>query len=141
MTKPASVDSFATTLPTAQRTWAQSLNNVLQGNIDMGTPTGNAPSSAGVNAGVYTQFQQGNGSGVLIRVAAAGVTGTGAQYNWNGTAGTGIVINHGLLRKPIGFQVVDADGTASISRTAAPDTNQITLTTTAPAVSNTLYIF
>jgi hypothetical protein len=140
MTKPASVDSFAPSLAIPQRTWSQSINNVLQGNVDMGSGTSNAPSSAGVNAGVYTQFAQGNGSGVLIRVAAAGVTDTGAPYNWT-TAGAGVVINHGLLRQPIGFQTVDADGASNISRTAAPDSNQITLTTTDPTVSNTFYVF
>ena len=36
----------------------------------MGTAKGNAPSTAGVNAGVYTQFEKGNGSGTLIRIAA-----------------------------------------------------------------------
>jgi hypothetical protein len=121
-------------------TLMQSVNNVLTGNIDMGSPTGNAPSSAGVNAGVYTQFQKGNGSGVLIRVAANGVTGTGASYNW-GAANVGIVINHGLQRKPIGFHVVDKDGVVDIYRTAAPDENQITLAPTDNTKSVTVYVF
>jgi hypothetical protein len=55
------------------------VQQALTGNVDMGTATGNAPSSAGVNAGVYTQFDKGNGSGVLIRVAANGAVGTGAH--------------------------------------------------------------
>jgi hypothetical protein len=140
MTKPFDANTYATQLPTQQRTWTQSVQNVLLGNIDMGTPTSNAPASAGVNAGVFTQFQKGNGTGNLIRIAAAGATDTGAPYNWT-TAGAGVVINHGLLRQPIGFQVVDSDGNSNLSRTAAPDSNQITLTTTDPTVSNTIYVF
>jgi hypothetical protein len=112
---------------------------MANGNVDMGTPKGNAPSSAGVNAGVYTQFEKGNGSGVLIRVAANGVTGTGASYNWPPSGP--LVINHGLLRQPIGFHVVDQDKNAPVSRTAPPDENQITLTTTDPTASHTIYVF
>ena len=76
--KPYDPNTFAHTLPTAHRQWTQSVQQTLTGNVDMGTPKGNAPSSAGVNAGVYTQFGKGNGSGTLIRIAANGVAGTGA---------------------------------------------------------------
>ncbi len=133
-------NTFAHDLPVTHRQWVQSVQEVVNGNVDMGTPKGNAPSSAGVNAGVYTQFDKGNGSGVLIRVAAQGVAGTGASYNWGGI-GVGIVINHGLLRQPIGFHVVDQDKPVQVSRTASPDKNQITLAPTDNTASVTVYVF
>lgn len=139
MSQPYDPNSFAPALPTAHKQWVQSVQGVLSGDVDMGQPTGNAPTTAGINAGVYTQFKKGNGSGVLIRIAANGVTGTGAQYNWPSSGN--LVINHGLLRQPIGFHVVDADGNANVYRAAAPDSNQITLATTNNAVSHTIYVF
>lgn len=140
MAKSFDPNSFAQELPILHRQWAQSVDLVLNGSVDMGTPTGNAPDSAGINAGVYTQFKRGNGSGVLVRIAATGVGGTGAAYNWNGT-GTGVVIYHGLKRKPIGFHVVDADKQVQVYRTAAPDDQQITLAPTDGTASVTVYIF
>jgi hypothetical protein len=141
MTKPYDPNTFAPSLPTTQRQWTQSIQQVLTGNVDMGTPTGTAaPSSAGVNSGVFTQFTQGNQTGVLIRIAANGVTDTGASYNWAVT-GTGVVINHGLLRQPIGFKLVDKDKTVDVYRTAAPDSNQITLASTDNTASVTVYVF
>jgi hypothetical protein len=137
--KPYDPNTFAHTLPATHRQWTQSVQQTLTGNIDMGTAKGNAPSTAGVNAGVYTQFDKGNGSGVLIRIAASGSTGTGAAYNWPSSGS--LVINHGLLRQPIGFHVVDQDKNAPVSRTAPPDNNQITLTTTDPTASHTIYVF
>jgi len=117
----------------------QSVHQVLSGNVDLGTGTGTAPPSSGVNAGVYTQFAKGNGSGILIRIAANGITNSGADYNWPNSGS--LVINHGLLRQPIGWHIVDADGVSTIHRTAAPDSNQITLATTDKTVSNTIYVF
>jgi len=137
--KPYDPNTFAHTLPASHRQWTQSVQQALTGNVDMGTATGNAPSSAGVNAGVYTQFNKGNGSGILIRIAANGSTDTGAAYNWPSSGS--LVINHGLLRQPIGFHVVDQDKNAPVSRTAPPDNNQITLTTTDPTASHTIYVF
>ena len=138
--KPFDPNTFAHSLPVSHRQWVQSVQNTMDGNIDMGTGTGNAPSSAGVNAGVYTKFSKGNSSGILVRIAASGVSGTGASYNWAAT-GTGIVINHGLLRQPIGFHVVDADKDVRVYRTAAPDKNQITLAPSDNSASVTVYIF
>ncbi len=137
--KPYDPNTFAHTLPVSHRQWTQSVQQTLTGNIDMGTAKGNAPSTAGVNAGVYTQFDKGNGSGILIRIAANGSTGTGAAYNWPSSGS--LVINHGLLRQPIGFHVVDQDKNAPVSRTAPPDNNQLTLTTTDPTASHTIYVF
>jgi hypothetical protein len=141
--KPYDPNTFAHELPVAHRQFVQSVNDVLNSNVDMGTPQGNTPTNAGtygINAGVYSQFKQGNGSGVLIRIAANGVVGTGATYNW-GTTGTGVLINHGLLRQPIGFHVVDADKDVRVYRTAAPDQNQITLASTDNTSSVTVYVF
>jgi hypothetical protein len=137
--KPYDPNTFAHTLPTPHRQWTQSVQQTLTGNVDMGTAKGNAPSTAGVNAGVYTQFDKGNGSGTLIRIAAYGSTDTGAAYNWPSSGS--LVINHGLLRQPIGFHVVDQDKNAPVSRTAPPDSDQITLITTDPTASHTIYVF
>lgn len=136
---PKDPNTFAHKLPEQHRQCLQSVHQVLSGNVDMGTAKGSAPASAGINAGVYTQFDKGNGSGTLIRIAATGATDTGAAYNW--PASGSLVINHGLLRQPIGFHVVDQDKNAPVSRTAAPDSNQITLTTTDPTASHTIYVF
>lgn len=121
--------------------WAQSVHQVFQGNVDMGTPTGvKVPSTGGINAGVYTQFDQGNSTGVLIRIAANGSSGTGASYNW-GAVNVGIPIKHKLGRQPIGFHVVDADKDVRLYRTAAPDATQITIAPTDNTASVTIYVF
>jgi hypothetical protein len=138
--KPYDPNTFAPSLPTVHRQWIQTVQQTLTGNVDMGTPTGNAPTSAGVNAGVYTQFEQGNGSGILIRIAASGVLNTGASYNWAGT-GTGIVINHGLQRQPIGFHVVDQDKAVQVYRTAPPTNQTVTLASSDNTASVTVYVF
>ena len=133
-------NNFAHDLPLLQRQWVQSVHETVNGNIDMGRATGKAPDSAGVNAGVYTQFQQGNSSGILVRIAANGVSGTGAPYNW-GTTGVGIPLNHGLQRQPIGFHVVDQDKAVQVYRTAAPTDQTITLASSDNTASVTVYIF
>jgi hypothetical protein len=145
--KPYDPNTFAHDLPIAHRQFVQSVNSVLNSNVDMGVAVNNAPSSAGVNAGVYTQFNQGNGSGKLIRIAANGDTTQNADYNW-GATGTGIVINHGLknqngngYRQPIGFHVVDSDGPIQAYRTAPPDENQITIAPSDNSKSVTIYVF
>lgn len=143
MSKVFDPNSFAPKLDSDHRQFVQSVKQVLSANVDMGTATGNTPVNVGtygINAGVSSQFVQGNGSGVLIRIAAHGVSGTGASYNW-GTTGVGIVINHGLLRQPLGFKIVDKDKTVDVYRTAAPDANQITLASTDNTASVTVYVF
>jgi len=140
MSRSYDPNSFAHELPNLHRQWLQSVDQTLNGAIDMGTPTGNAPDTSGVNAGVYTSFKRGNGSGVLVRIAATGVTDTGAPYNWSAPA-TGVVIFHGLKRKPIGYHVVDADGQIQVYRTAPPDEDQITLAPSDDTISVTVYIF
>lgn len=141
--KPYDPNTFAPKLDDQHRQWVQSVQNTLVSNVDMGTAEGNTPTDEGtygINAGVYSQFKQGNGSGVLVRIAANGVTGTGAAYNWVGT-GVGVPINHGLLRQPIGFKIVDKDKSVDVYRTTAPDSNQITLASTDNTASVTVYVF
>jgi hypothetical protein len=133
-------NTFAPSLAKEHRQWVQSVNEGLNGNVDMGTPISNAPSTSGVNAGVYTQFNRGNGSGVLVRIAAEGITDSGAPYNW-GASLTGIPINHGLGRQPIGFHVVDSDGQIQVYRTAPPTNQLITLAPSDNTKSVTVYIF
>jgi len=131
--------AFIKELSSNMRTWVQSVHLQFNGNVDMGSGTATAPSSAGINAGVFTQFKQGNSSGVLIRVAGHGVVGSGASYNW--PAAGSLVLNHGLLRQPIGYKIVDKDKTVDVFRTVAPDKNQITLQPTDNTASVTLYVF
>ncbi len=140
MSKVYDPNSFAHELPMLHRQFVQSVNNALNGDVDMGKATGNAPDSSGVNAGVFTQFEKGNGSGILIRIAATGVNNSGAPYVWV-ASNTGLAINHGLKRKPIGFHTVDADGQCQLYRTAPPDVNTITLATTDATKSVTVYVF
>src|SRR5208282_5655107 len=116
------------------------IHNALNGGIDQAIPTAQEPDSAGINAGVYSKFSQGNLKNQLIRVAASGVTNTNAIYNWT-TTGTGIVINHSLGRLPIGFKIVDKDGTVDVYRTAAPTETTLTVAPTDATVSVTLEIF
>ena len=130
---------FANKIDHQHRIWVQSVHKALNSGIDMGTATGSNPLDGSVNAGVYTQFQQGNSSGVLVRVAANGSTSSGASYSWPATGG--LKISHGLQRQPIGFKIVDKDKTVDVFRTAPPDANFITLQPTDKTASVTLYIF
>lgn len=120
------------------REWVQSLHKTLNGNMDIGVPLKQNP-VAGINKNVYTQFDKGNGSGILIRIAAHGVTGTGAKYNWPAVGS--LVINHGLDRQPIGFRIEDCDKDVRVFRTASPNSVQITIQPTDVTASVTLYIY
>lgn len=120
--------------------WVQSIHKAINGALSLADPSAKVPTGFGINTGVYTQFNQGNTNGTHIRIAANGVTGTGAAYNWAGI-GVGVLIFHKLGRQPIGFAVVDADKDVRIYRTAAPDTNQITLAPTDNTASVTLHIY
>ena len=132
-------DGTATKLSPDHLKWIQSTFKVLSGNISLGEPA-LQDATAGINKGVFTTFEKGNGSGVLIRVAANGVSGSGAAYNWTGV-NVGIPINHGLQRQPVGFFICDKDKTVDVYRTAPPDATQITLAPTDNSASVTLYIF
>ena len=75
-------NSFAHKLDANHRQWIQSVQSVVNGQIEIGTPEQNSPfATSGVNQGVPTQYKRANGSGVMIRIDAAGVT-AGATYNW-----------------------------------------------------------
>jgi len=133
-------NTFAPDLPTTHRQWVQSVQTQLNGNVEIGTPAQNSPSAtSGVNRGVPTQYERANGSGVMIRIDAAGAS-NGAPYNWNGN-GVGIPVKHGLQRTPIGFHIVDQDGAIQVYRTAPPDTQTITLAPSDETVSVTVYVF
>ena len=121
------------------RVWVQSVHETLNNGVVMGTPKSSHPLDGSVNARVYNVFDKGNSSGVLIRVAASGSTGTGAPYSW--PASGSLKIAHGLLRQPIGFKIVDKDKTVDVFRTAPPDKDFITLAPTDKTASVTLYIF
>jgi hypothetical protein len=121
------------------RIWMQSMHKTLNSGIDMGSPTSAHKADGSINAGVYTQFDRGNSSGILIRIGATGSTGSGTTLTWPSSGG--LKIAHGLNRQPIGFKIVDKDKTVDVYRTAPPDTNSITLAPTDPSASVTLYIF
>jgi hypothetical protein len=140
MTQSLNPEHMAVGLPAAQLRLALSVHNTINGGIDQAIPTAQEPSSAGINAGVYSQFAQGNLKNQLVRVAASGVSNTNASYNWT-TSHTGIVINHSLGRLPIGFKIVDKDKTVDVYRTAAPTTTTITIAPTDATSSVTLEIF
>lgn len=131
--------SFIHELTPAHAKWAQGVHKTLVGGVNLGVGVATSPKTGGVNDGVYTQFDQGNGSGMLIRVAAAGVAGTGAAYEWPTTGS--LVVNHSLGRMPIGFHCVDSDKDVRVFRTAPPTATTLTLGTTDRTASVTLYIF
>lgn len=139
MGKTFNPTSFISELTPFHTKWVQSVHKALNAGINFGTGSGTNPATGGVNAGVFTQFEKGNGDGVLVRVAAQGTSGTGAAYSWPATGG--LVINHTLGRKPIGFHLVDSDKAVQVFRTAAPTPSTITLQPTDLTASVTLYIF
>lgn len=110
--------------------WAQSVHKTLAGGVDMGIPTGTD------STGVFNTFDQGNSSGVLLRVGSS----TSAEpISWPTTGS--LVISHNLGRQPIGFKIVDKDKPVDVSRTAPPTTSTISLTPTDRTANVTLYIF
>jgi len=110
--------------------WAQNVDKALNSNIDMGIATGTDSS------GVYNKFEQGNSSGVLIRI---GANSSSELIKWDSTGA--VTIQHGLKRQPIGFKIVDKDATVDVWRTAVPTTTAISLKASSNAVNVTLYIF
>lgn len=121
-------------LPRMQKQWAQSLDSVINGDIDMGTVQSNGLDATGTPA----LFNKGNGSGNLIRIGASG--SSNGNYQWT-TTGTGVVIQHGLGRQPIGFHLSDADGQLQVWRTVVADNKQITLAPSDATKNATVYIF
>lgn len=139
MAKTFNPSSVIPILTDSMRQWVQSVHKNLNGALDLGAPASSQPQDATINAGVFTQFMKGNGSGILVRIAAHGLTGTGAPYNWPG-AGS-LAIAHGLGRQPIGFKLVDKDKAVDVYRTAAPTAQLLTVQPTDITASVTLYIF
>lgn len=123
---------FAMGMPRQLLQWAQSVHKVCAGGVNFGNPTSKNL------AGVYNNFDKDTMDGVLIRIGASGTTEQ--KYVWT-VSGTGIVINHGLLKQPIGFKIVDKDKTVDVWRTVTPDENQITLAPSDATANVTVYIF
>ena len=113
--------------------WMQSIHKVTNGNLDFGSTTGLD------STGTPNNFNSGNLKSTLIRVGASG-SSNGPKYNWT-TTGTGVVINHGLLKQPIGFHVVDSDKPLTVHRTVVADENQITLAPSDATANATIHIF
>ena len=130
--RPYDPNTFAPSLPTTQKQWAQSVHQVLTGNVDMGTPTSSKDST-----GQYNEFQKGNGSGVLIRVGATGSIGNANTWPSSGN----LVVNHELLRQPIGCHIVSSDKQLTLCQPVAPDKNNITLLPSDPTANATIYVF
>jgi hypothetical protein len=142
--KSVNPTNMAMGLPRQQLQWAQSVHQSLNGGIDMGVPqTTNS-------SGFYNTFEKGNSDGVLVCI---GPSGGSEQYNWT-TAGTPIVISHGLIdaqrnpRQPIGFKIVDSrwDGTGPSPMlyqhpSTPPTTTTISIAPTNAGVGHTIYIF
>ena len=127
-------------IPASQQRLAISVHKVLNGGLDQAVAIAQEPATAGINAGVPSQFKQANMNNQYIRIAASGVTNTNASYNWT-TSGTGIVINHSLGRIPIGFKVADKDKTVDVYRTDVSTKTTITVAPTDATASVTLEIF
>ena len=128
---PYDPNTFAHKLDNSHRQWVQSAQQVLTGNIDMGTPNSKDAT------GQYNKFDKGNGSGNLIRIGATGTTDN--DYTW--PASGSLVINHKLLRQPIGAHVVSSDKDLRIWQPSAPDENLITITPSDNTVKATVYVF
>jgi hypothetical protein len=124
--------NMAIGLPRQQLQWAQSLDTTLNGDVDMGTAT------AKDSTGQYSEFNRGNGSGVLIRVGPSG--GTDTKYVWT-TTGSGIAINHGLGRQPIGAHLVSSSKQLTIWQPQVGDENNINIAPSDATAYATLYIF
>jgi hypothetical protein len=129
--KPYDPNSFAHELPMNHRQWTQSIQQTLVGNVDMGTPTSKDAT------GQFNKFDKGNGSGILIRIGAAGSTGN--KYTWPATGN--LIINHGLLRQPVGCHLVNSDKQLTFCQPTVPDENSITLTPSDPTSNATVYVF
>lgn len=134
-------NTFAPSLEIAHRQWVQDTQRVMNGGIEIGTPSINSPAAtSGINQGLPTQYERANGSGIMIRIVANGVLDTGAPYNWS-ASNVGIPISHGLQRTPIGFHIVDQDKEVTVYRTAPSTVDTITLAPTDNTASVTVYVF
>jgi len=128
---PQDPNTFAHKLDMLHRQWVQSAQQTLTGGVDMGTPNSKDAT------GQYNKFDKGNGSGNLIRIGATGSTDN--DYAW--PASGPLVINHKLLRQPIGAHVVSSDNHLTIFQPTAPDKNSITIHPSDNTVNATIYVF
>ena len=110
--------------------WAQSVYKAFAGGVEIATP--NSTNAAGV----YNSFTINNLAGHMVRI---GAYGSGAPIAWTSRATA--VINHGLLKQPIGFILCDIDGNATVWRTAVPNADTISLQISNNAVNVTIFIF
>jgi len=124
---------FAMGMPRALLQWAQSLHKTVNGQIEMGLPIGKDAT------GNYSQFSPSNTSGTLIRIGASGGA-SGNSNNWS-TSSTGIVINHGLLKQPIGCHLVSSDKQLVIWQTQTPNSQNIYLAPSDATANATVYVF
>lgn len=108
----------------------QSVHKALVGGIQDAQPTGTDAT------GVYNKFEQDNGSGVMLRIGGSAST---EPLKWAGS-NIALVINHGLLKQPIGFHVRDKDKTCDVYRTAVPTKDTISLACTDGTANVTVYI-
>jgi hypothetical protein len=125
-------------LPRDQYQWAQSLDQNINGSLDLGRVDAGAKGAID-STGTPAAFTKGNGSGILIRIGASGST-NGPIYNWT-TSNTGIAVNHQLQRQPIGFHLVDSDKALQVYRVGTANTNTITLAPSDATANATVYIF
>jgi hypothetical protein len=119
-------------LPRLQQQWAESVHSALNGGLDHGIPQNKD------STGNYNTFAQGNLNGVLIRVGASGSTDN--KYSWT-TSGTGVAINHGLKRQPVGAYLVASNKLLVIWETVTPDQNNITIAPSDATAYATIFIF
>jgi hypothetical protein len=130
--------TLAQGLPRDQYQWAQSLDQNINGQLDLGSIATDKPGAID-STGTPANFNKGNGSGVLIRIGASG-SKNGPQFNWT-TSNTGVVINHGLGRQPIGFHLSDSDKQVQVYRVGTSNAQTITLAPTDATANTTVYIF
>lgn len=114
---------------------SQSVYKTLNQGIELAVPLGQD------STGVYNKFAPGNHSGQMIRICASGTANV--DYAWPATPGDPLVINHGLLKQPLGFHVTDIDAAAKIYRVAGAtlNANSISLATDTPTCNATVFIF
>jgi hypothetical protein len=124
-------NTFTHGLPVNHRQWIQSVQQVLNGSVDMGSPT------SVDSTGQYNEFERGNTSGVLFRIGATGSIDNALAWPATGY----LTLNHGLQRQPIGCHLVSSDKQLSIWQPEAPNATDIFLTPSDPTANATVYVF
>jgi hypothetical protein len=132
MAKSVDPRDMALGLPRLQQQWAESVHSLINGGIDKGIPQSKD------STGNYNTFLPGNENGVLIRVGASGSTDN--KYVWTSSS-TPIVINHGLLRQPVGAHLVSSNKSLNIWITSSPTVDSISIAPSDATAYATIYIF